>query len=448
MADINIIKGNVIIPEMGVQRVGISIEGGEIISIASEASLPSAAETIDASGMYVLPGLIDPHVHLGFSKGFEADCRTETRSALVGGITTVGCYLGVPDPYSTVLPGIEQQVNEVASADVVIHVAINTPEQMKEIPRYASDFGINTFKFYMFGVPGLIPSQSNAFILEGFREVAKLGKGALCCVHAEDASMTGPGWEKFAGVEEKSLAAWAECNPDESEELAVIIASYLADRAKVRVNILHLCTALSVERLRQIKKVNPFVNAEAFNLALSINKHSDIGLKGRWAPAVRGPEDQEALWAGIKDDTIDTIGCDSISVDMEGFERFGGMGGSAADALMFSWILTEGYHKRGIPLEKLVEKCTINPARLLGIYPQKGAITVGSDADLAIVDVNKEFEVDYRKLHSVSDWNMFQGKKLKGQSIITIKSGKIAYREGEILVEPGLGIYLRRKVYR
>ncbi len=446
MADINIIKGNVIIPEMGMQRVGISIEGGKIISIAPEASLPSAAETIDVSGMYVLPGLIDPHIHLGFCKGFEADCKTETRSALVGGVTTVGCYLGAPDPYSTVLPGIEQQVNDVASADVVIHVAINTMEQMKEIPRYASDFGINTFKFYMFGVPGLIPSQSNAFLLEGFREVAKLGKGALCCVHAEDESITGPGWEKFAELQEKSLVAWAECNPDESEELAVIIASYLADLAKVKVNILHLCTALSVERLRQIKKVNPFVNVEALNLALSINKYDDAGLKARWAPAVRGPEDQEALWAGIQDDTIDTIGCDSVSMDQEGFENLGGMGQTAADALMLSWLLTEGYHKRGIPLEKLIEKCTINPARLFGIYPQKGTITVGSDADLSIVDVNKEFEVDYKKLYSVSDWNIFQGKKLKGQPIITIKSGKIAYREGEILVEPGLGNYLRRKV--
>lgn len=443
MADLNIIKGNVVIPGMGIQKVGISLDGGKIISIASDANLPSAPETIDASGMYVFPGLIDPHIHLGYCRGFESDCKTETQSALVGGVTTVGCYLGAPDPYSKILPGIEQVINTVSSLDVVIHVAINTPEQMKEIPRYAKDFGINTFKFYMFGFPGLIPSQSNAFLLEGFREVAKLGSGALCCVHAEDASMAGSGWQKFAEIQEKSLIAWADCNPNESEELAVIIASYLAELAKVRINILHLCTELSIERLRQIKKVNPFVKVEALCLALSINKYSDVGLKGRWAPPVRGPEDQEALWAGIKDDTVDTIGCDALSVDLEGFNKFG-MGNPAADALMISRILTEGYHKRGIPLEKLIEKCTVNPARLFGIYPQKGTIHIGSDADLAIVDVDKEFEVDYRKLHSVSDWSIFQGKKLRGQPVITIKSGKIAYREGKILIEPGLGKYLRR----
>ena len=282
-------------------------------------------------------------------------------------------------------------------------------------------------------------------MLKGFREVAKLGDKVVCCVHAEDESISAPGWEKFGAMEEKTLAAWADCNPKESEELAVIISSYLAEVAKVKLNILHLCTGQAIEKIRQLKKTNPYVYAEALNLALSIDKNSDVGLKARWAPAVRDSEDQEALWNGVKDDTVDLIGCDSVSMDEEGFNNMG-IGGTANDAMMISWILTEGYHKRGIPLEKLLEKVTINPARLFGIYPQKGTIQVGSDADLAIVDIEKEFEIDYKKLHSVSDWNIFQGKKLQGQPTITIKSGKVAYRDGEILVEPGLGTYVRRDV--
>ncbi len=445
MAELNIVNGRVVIPGTGVQEVGISIEKGKITAVAQALELPSAKETLDATGKYVFPGLIDPHIHLGFCRGFEADCQTETRAALAGGVTTVGCYLGGPDPYSVMLGGIEEQVNSVASADVVIHVAINTPDQMKEIPLYAKDFGINTFKFYMFGIPGLIPSQSNAFLLKGFREVSKLGNNVVCCVHAEDESISAPGWDTFGAMEEKTLAAWADVNPKESEELAVIISSYLAETAKVKLNILHLCTALSMERLRLIKKTNPYVHAEALNLALSVDKNSDAGLAARWAPAVRDAEDKEALWEAVKDDTIDTIGCDSVSMDREGFNNLG-LGQTAADALMISWMLTEGYHNRGVPIEKLVEKVTINPARLFGIYPQKGTISVGSDADITIVDVDKEFEVDYQKLHSVCDWNAFQGKKLKGQPIVTIKSGKVAYREGEILVDPGIGAYIRRSV--
>ena len=100
MAELNIVNGRVVIPGTGVQEVGISVEDGKIAAVAQASELPSAKETIDATGKYVFPGLIDPHIHLGFCRGFEADCQTETRAALVGGVTTVGCYLGAPDPYS------------------------------------------------------------------------------------------------------------------------------------------------------------------------------------------------------------------------------------------------------------------------------------------------------------------------------------------------------------
>jgi dihydropyrimidinase len=443
VADLNVINGKVFIPALGVQRVGISIEKGKVTCIGAEAQLPAARETIDASGMHVLPGLISPHIHLGFCKGFEADCRTETRSALVGGVTTVGCYLGLPDPYSKAFPGIQQAVDANASIDVMIHLVINTEEQMREIPTYAKDFGVTSFKFYMFGIPGIIPTQTNRFILEGFREVAKLEGKGVCCVHAEDPSMTGAGWERWEQTEKKDLVEWAACNPDESEGLAVIVASYLAEVAEVKLNILHLCTGIATNRLAAIKKANPYANVEAFVLALALTKHSEAGLRARWAPAIRGEADQETLWQGVKDGTIDTFGCDNVAMDTETIAQFG-MGGCALDALMLPILLTEGYHKRGVPLEKILERCTMLPARLFGIYPQKGTIAVGSDADLAIVDLDGEFQVDHTKLHSVADWSLYDGKTLKGQPRIAIKSGEVAMREGEILVEPGFGKYLRR----
>lgn len=443
MADINVINGNVVMPGLGIQRVGVSIEAGKIVSVGVEGRLPPARETIDASGMHVLPGLIDPHIHLGFCKGFESDCRTETRSALLGGVTTVGCYVGLPDPYSNALAGLEQVVNANASTDVVVHLVINTPEQMQEIPMYARDFGVTSFKFYMFGLPGVIPSQSNRFLLEGFREVAKLGGKGVCCVHAEDASMTGAGWERWQASENKNLVEWAACNPDESEVLASIVASYLAETAGVKLNILHLCTASALNRLRDIKKSNPYVNVEAFVLALALTKNSDAGLQARWAPAVRGEQDQESLWQGVKDGTVNTFGCDNVAMDTQTIAQFG-MGGCALSALMLPILLTEGYHKRGVSLERIVESCTSAPARLFGVYPQKGSIAVGSDADLAIVDLGKEFIVDHGVLQSVADWSLYDGKTLRGQPVMTIKDGKVAMKESQVLSEPGSGKFLRR----
>jgi dihydropyrimidinase len=107
-------------------------------------------------------------------------------------------------------------------------------------------------------------------------------------------------------------------------------------------------------------------------------------------------------------------------------------------------LLTEGYHNRGIPLEKLISKITINPAQLWGIYPQKGTIAVGSDADLVLVDLNREFEVDYRKLFSVADWSLYQGKRLKGFPVMTIKGGEVVMKEGKILPEWGKGKRIKR----
>ena len=119
-------------------------------------------------------------------------------------------------------------------------------------------------------------------------------------------------------------------------------------------------------------------------------------------------------------------------------------GSSAIDALFLPLLLTEGYHKRNIPLEQLVDKVTVNPARLWGIYPKKGTIAVGSDADLVLVDLNKEFVVDYRNLHSASDWSLYQGKALTGQPIMTIKNGRVVMREGEIIEQRRMGKRLRK----
>jgi len=449
MSEINIVNGQVFISELGIRQICLSLSGGKIVAIADKDHLPYASETIDASGLVVMPGIIDPHVHLGFCQGFETDCRTETRSALLGGVTTIGCYLGGTELYSKTFPDIESVINTHAFTDIFPHLCINTEKQKQEIPEYIKRFGLTSFKFFMFCLPGYMPSQTNSFILSGFREVARFGPECFCSVHAEDSSMILDGWNEFSQKEKKRLSEWADCNPDEAEELAVIIASSLAEMSRCRINIVHLATATALKRLKAIKLESPYVNIETLALYLSLNTSSQVdSVAARWSPAVRGPEDQEFLWEGVRDGTISTIGTDQDCVDRAGLEKFvkkfGVPGSSAIDAIFLPILLTEGYHKRNIPLSKLLPKVTVNPARLWGIYPQKGTIAVGSDADLVLVDLNKEFLVDYRRLYSASDWSLYQGKKLKGEPIITIKNGKIVMKEGEIIEGQGMGRRLRK----
>lgn len=450
MADINIINGQVLIPEIGIRNVCLSLSGGKIVAIAERDQLPSASETIDASGLVVMPGIIDPHVHLGFCQGFEKDCSTETRSALLGGVTTIGCYLGGTELHSKTFPDIEQCINTHAYTDIFPHLCINTEEQRQEIPEYIERLGVTSFKFFMFCIPGYMPSQTHSFILRGFREVAKFGSECFCSVHAEDPSMILDGWNEFFQKGKKSLSAWADSNPEEAEVLGAIVASSLAEMSGCRINIVHLATSAALKKLRVIKRENPLVTVETLALYLSVHSSSPVeATEARWSPAVRGPEDQEALWEGVRDGTIFTIGTDQDCVDRAGLEQFikdyGVSGSSAIDALFLPLLLTEGYHKRNIPLEKLVEKVTLNPARLWGIYPRKGTIAVGSDADLVLVDVNKEFQADHRKLYSAADWSLYQGKELKGQPMITIKNGKVVMKEGKIIEDRNLGRCLRKR---
>jgi dihydropyrimidinase len=449
MSDINIINGQVFIPEQGIRHVGISLCEGKIVAMADKDSLPSASDTIDAAGLVVMPGIIDPHVHLGFCQDFPTDCETETRSALIGGVTTIGCFLGGSEPFSKTFPEIENTINTRAFTDIFPHTCITTQEHIMEIPHYVSNLGLTSFKFFMFCIPGYMPSQTNAFILNGFREVAKFGEECFCSVHAEDSSLMVEGWSEFFEKEKRELSEWADCNPMEAEELGVIIASALAEMSACKINIVHLATSAALKRLREIKQTNPYVQVETLTLYLSLNAASHVDpLSARWSPAVRGHSDQESLWEGVHDGTIATIGTDQDCVNRAGLDTFikeyGVSGSSAIDALFLPLLLTEGYHKRKIPLEKLVDKVTSNPARLWGIYPKKGTIAVGSDADLVLVDLNREFIVDYRNLHSASDWSLYQDKTLTGQPIMTIKNGKVVMREGEIIEQRGMGKRLRK----
>ena len=180
---------------------------------------------------------------------------------------------------------------------------------------------------------------------------------------------------------------------------------------------------------------------------LSVTKHDGIGLIGKMVPPFRDQVDLDALWGGVNDHTIDTFGTDNVSMDLatKGIEKgmMGAMPGYPALGTHLAVLLHEGYHRRGVPLPQLLEKATRAPARVFGLYPQKGTIAVGSDADLVLVDLEKERIVDHKELHSLADFSLYDGKKLKGWPTMTIKGGSVAVENNEILVGAGEGKYLR-----
>lgn len=228
-------------------------------------------------------------------------------------------------------------------------------------------------------------------------------------------------------------------------------AYYLAEKAGNKLYIVHISSKDGADRFAQLNKTG---KARAFgettSAYLSVSKHDPCAMLGKMVPPLRDQSDMDGLWERVRDQTISTFGTDNVSLNLEVKQPengiLGAMPGYPILQTHLPAILTEGYHKRGVPLETILTKATINPAKIFGIYPQKGAIAVGSDADVVVLDLEAERVVKSDELFSYGDFSLYEGKTLKGWPSVVVKSGQVAYRDGEILVEPGKGSYLRRSL--
>ncbi len=249
---------------------------------------------------------------------------------------------------------------------------------------------------------------------------------------------------------EMTLADWSDRHPDEAEGEAVQRAVYFASLAGCRLYIVHLSTAMACRRLRELRKGRDHVTVETTSPYLSIDKTHPAGFLAKMTPPFRAPEDREVLWEGIREGVIDTVGTDSAPRTLDQKNPKGGLFGSKgafpAVETHFPVLLTEGFHRRGIPLHVLAAKTSLGPARAYGLYPRKGTFLPGADADLVLVDLNKTWKVRLKDLHSKAGFSLYEGKTLKGKPVVTVKTGKIVFDHGRVLAEPGSGSYLRRSL--
>ncbi|MCZ7663854.1 MAG: hypothetical protein M5U22_13435 [Thermoleophilia bacterium] len=196
--DLKIINGTLVIPGTGKVRAGVGVKDGKVVVIDAEDKLGDATRTVDAAGKYVIPGVIDPHVHLGiFTGDFGYECEHETRAALAGGVTTIGVFMGGGESYVPALSGLIDTVEAKSSTDVFFHLSMFTPDQLDEIPRYIDEFGVTSFKFYMCGVKGVFPNVPDDFILDGLKRLKIQGATSpgVCTAKTRACSMRpSTGW--------------------------------------------------------------------------------------------------------------------------------------------------------------------------------------------------------------------------------------------------------------
>lgn len=440
--DIVIKGGTVVLPEAGCIRANICIKDGKIASLTNQAV--SGQNEIQADGLYVLPGIIDPHTHLGLFSSLEEELETETRSAILGGVTTIGTFFNRTGSYIPLMETLNEQVPKRSRVDMFPHFTLREDGQLAELPHYSAR-GMNSFKVYMCGIPGLFPHQEDGFIVRCMQKLKQLDADPILCVHAENASIVEYATMDMETRSMDTLREFGKSHPNLSEGEAVLRTAYLSKEMNFRTYIVHTSCKESIETLRKAKHDKLYV--ETTSPYLSLDTESGVGAYGKMLPPFRTPESRQALWDGIREGLIDTIGTDNTTITSTEKKVFDGMeatiAGYPALGTHLVSVLNEGFFRQEIPIEKLVPLMTMNPAKIFGIYPQKGTLLPGADADVVLVDMNSSRTVDPKDLMSRSDFSIFQGKTLRAWPCGTIKGGRIVAWNGKLTDDVPTGKILK-----
>lgn len=409
---------------------------------------PDASRVVDAKGRLVLPGMIDMHVHFrdpGFTD--REDFESGTRSAAAGGVTTV---VDMPNTVPSVVSveAIREKVGIADGKALVDFAFIGGAGALDSETLLAmAEEGIVGYKTFMIARFKEL-AASDGQMLDNFTTIAETG--LPCLIHAENQDIVARGMEKAKNLGRLDPIAHAEFRPAIAEDEATTRTILLAKESDVHLHICHMTSKGSVEALAWAKRSGQNVTGEtsANYLLLNAEIMKEIGPYAKIDPPLRGPEDQEALWRALNSGVIDAIASDHAPYPKEekdkGWENIfeapsGGTGIQTQLPLMLDSV-----DKGKITLERLVETYSANPARLMGLYPRKGVLVPGADADLIIVDPDAAFQIKGEDLYSKQKVTAFEGFKGRGMPVTTIVRGEIIMEEGTVVGKPGYGEYQRR----
>jgi allantoinase len=475
-------NGNVVFPGRGVLKADIGINGGKVSCIGEDLS-DRGEKVIDASGRFVFPGVVDSHFHMGIYRPLSEDARSESASAVAGGVTAILIYYRagrhnlisesdpvIPEPYSTLYPKVLELSSGSFFSDYGYHIAPVTAAHVEEIPDLVKKRGVTTFKYYMH-YKGLTPDEfatrrvekeflfsdtpyDLGYLHQIMQKVANVNNevaGVRVNIHAENPAIirvnTEATMRELSDLQLNPLEAYSRTRPPSGERLGILEAAELANQAGCPITILHISSALALSTIRQVRSIYPDLDvmAEATVHHLILTTDYNPSAHSKVNPPIRSDDDKEALWRGVIDGTFDTIVSDHAASHSEfkGDNIWTAWYGFGGTELLLPSVITEGYVKRRLPLERIAELLSLNPARFHSLLHKKGDIAVGYDADLAICDLSKIKVVDHNELHSAQDFSPFDGLELTGWVETTILRGEVVYQNGQVMGEPR-GEYIKR----
>ena len=430
----------------GERRADIAIEG-ERISGIGEVGL--ASREIDARGKLVLPGCVDLHTHLASTPTFKPldDFEHGTRAAIAGGVTTVVSMVYQED--GSLGRGIERGMRDAerSRADFAFHVVVTDPSEAAraEIPRLVRD-GHAGLKVFMV-TPRFVERRDDYRLL--LRAASEAD--ALVAIHAEDHAIVAARTAALHASGRTGVEHFPESRPVEAEVKAVAEAVDLAAATKAAVYLVHLSSRAALAALRDGKR-RARVFGETRPLYLYLTRAQfDRPDAGLWVgqPPLREPADVAAVWSGLADGTLDTVGTDHIPHTRAAklapgltFDRIP-PGVSNLETLL-PMLYSEGVRKGRLTLARLVEVLAMAPARIAGMYPRKGALAAGSDADIVIFDPNARRTIHAADLHSACDYDPYEGWDVTGWPEVVLLRGEVAFQRGDTRAKPGRGRFVPR----
>lgn len=447
--DLLITNASAVIPKVGIVETNIMIEEGKIKALTSSANEISASIKVDANGKYVLPGAIDPHVHYGVYTPINEAARTESRSAAVGGVTTMIRMLRLYESYRNVTRQLDASKKN-HHIDYSIHASILRPEQLNEIT-YLKELGINSLKIYMNlgadlnhiymdlepdsrGIRDHEVNMTDELMVGIVNEGSKAHSTVL--VHAENPTMCSVHMREAKKKGATGLKAWSDSRPPSSEAESVAKISELGRNFGANLYFAHIGSTAALDAIlaqRQKGRSNYYVETCPHYLTHTV----DFGkVTAKVVPPLRSKSDLQSMWSALRNGLVDTIGTDHVANRLEmktgKGDIWSALAGFPGIATMLPVLLSHGVNQDRITIEKVAEVTSYNTARIFGMYPKKGTIEPGSDADLTIVDLDIEKKVTPDLLQSFSDYTIYDGHKLKGWPVMTIVRGRIVMEEGQI----------------
>jgi len=443
-----VIKNGTLISPQGAMQADLGIAGERIVAVGLDLS---GKHEIDASGKLVLPGVIDAHTHMALPVAgtrSSDDFFTGTRAAACGGVTTIIDF--TVGTHETSLPEeIEARKEEAAASviDYALHGEVVGWHPGNEAEfRDAVKLGIKTFKFYTaYAASGR--SSDSGVLYHAFGVLA--GLDAVALVHCEDDPIIDAILQQMGSEAKGKMASLAQARPPICEGAAIDQVAYLAEQVGVKVHIVHVSSALGLATVKRAKARGVNLTAETCPQYLLLTKEVYDRADGHLfsaSPVLREEGDQQSLWQGLSDGTLDLVATDHCPFTREQKTWKGSFldlpYGLPGVETLLSLLYSEGVRNGHLPLTALPRLLSEGPARVNRLYPRKGTLSIGSDADIVIFDPNAEWPIHAENLHMATDFSPYEGMTVHGAVETTISRGRIVYVDGTFQGEEGWGRFI------